>query len=913
MASKKNNKLKFPLMEKLSDYSLHLTEDNVMRIPESFHTPQYIYDNMVHKFRGYQDQAFSNYHRLLTDAQFNPAQSKHVLFNMATGSGKTDLMAGLILYLYEEHGFQHFVFTVNTNSVVRKTIDNFTNSSSDKYLFKQPIEIDGRRIRIEKVNQFPFNPQQEVIYIKFGTIQSLSSDISNEKENTMGKSEYKKYKVALLADEAHHYSASTKKEKEDENSWESIINTILTQHNESKLLEFTATVDFNNKNVYKKYKNKIIYRYALDRFVHDGYSKNIRRIQTDNNDRENMINAVLLSEFRRLYALEMYGSQLKPVILFKSQRVDDSNNAEETFNNLIDELTVDHILDFIDQRFSENMREFSETLYRVYRYYLNNKDELYHILNEIKYQFDSNRVLNANDSGRSQMLESGLYTALNTLESPDNLYRVVFAVAKLTEGWDVLNLYDIVRISDVEKDSRTKTYTNAEAQLIGRGARYNPFEIGGNKSYTRRFEEDNSDSLILETLHYHTLNETQYLKNLVKSLNEMNLPTGEDKKNPAIEVTVKKAFKKTNLWKRGHVFYNESHPIEKTYYNTITKYNIPNQNDIRVDWKHNIKEDKYASNNIYSNSANTFDKKIDIDKRIWLKAFSRNTFFYFERLKKIVPMINSIEEFLGENWLNIDQRDIYATVPYAYAQNDLTAEEKLDVVEQYLKDIEKNLRTRFKKARGTNKFIGYPIREYVSDYNKRVPNISDQKVARRDQFNKSEHFVYNGAVMNELETTLVNRVLERVDKLKQKYDEVYLIRVDESMHRESTKNDKLKLYQFQENPKEVHYEAFQPDFLLLLQKEDLFIQIFIEPKGALFVEKDSWKEDLLMHINDHEESIEFEDHISGVKIKGLKFFTKKAFSDANNLNDEYDIYGTMNQLDNITQIENIKDDFQLGE
>lgn len=45
--------------------------------------------------------------------------------------------------------------------------------------------------------------------------------------------------------------------------------------------------------------------------------------------------------------------------------------------------------------------------------------------------------------------------------------------------------------------------------------------------------------MILETIHYHTINEPQYLKNLVSALDEMNLPTGEDKKNPLIDVKVK--------------------------------------------------------------------------------------------------------------------------------------------------------------------------------------------------------------------------------------------------------------------------------------------------------------------------------------------------------------------------------------
>lgn len=96
-------------------------------------------------------------------------------------------------------------------------------------------------------------------------------------------------------------------------------------------------------------------------------------------------------------------------------------------------------------------------------------------------------MLNANDIS-GNMLEKGQYEALNTLESPNNLYRVVFAVAKLTEGWD---LYDIVRI---EQEAVTnKNATMVEAQLIGRGARYNPFELDVEKSYRRRFDNDTSN------------------------------------------------------------------------------------------------------------------------------------------------------------------------------------------------------------------------------------------------------------------------------------------------------------------------------------------------------------------------------------------------------------------------------------
>lgn len=97
--------------------------------------------------------------------------------------------------------------------------------------------------------------------------------------------------------------------------------------------------------------------------------------------------------------------------------------------------------------------------------------------------------------------------------------------------------------------------------------------------------------------------------------------------------------------------------------------------------------------------------------------------------------------------------------------------------------------------------------------------------------------------------------------------------MDENMHRESTKNDQLKLYQFDPHPREKHFSDFQPDFLLLLQNEEFFMQIFIEPKGIHLLEKDQWKEDLLLYINDHEGEIVFEDQIDDVRIKGVKFYT----------------------------------------
>lgn len=261
---KKNKKgtniLKFPLIEQAEFAAKDLFSQAL-----GYSIPDYINQNLVHTLRGYQDEAIRNYH--YTQTQINP-NPQHVLFNMATGSGKTDLMAGLILYLYQEHGYQNFLFTVNTNSVLMKTKDNLINVSSEKYLFQEKIEIDGERIAIQQVERFPRLQQKNTIYIKLSSVQKVSDDLFVLKENTMGLSDYEKHPVVVLADEAHHYSASTKSEKEKENTWESAIGKILSTRDDEEqknlLLEFTATVDFDKESIYNKYRDKVVYRYPLN-------------------------------------------------------------------------------------------------------------------------------------------------------------------------------------------------------------------------------------------------------------------------------------------------------------------------------------------------------------------------------------------------------------------------------------------------------------------------------------------------------------------------------------------------------------------------------------------------------------------------------------------------------------------------
>lgn len=894
----KTNIRHFPLIEQAD-----LAEKDLFNAHQGYTIPEYINANLLHTLRHYQDEAIRNYH--YTQTQIKPSP-QHVLFNMATGSGKTDLMAGLILYLYQEYNYRNFLFTVNTNSVLMKTKDNLVNKNSDKYLYQDKIEIDGKQISIVEVERFPRIQQENTIYIKLSSVQKVSDDLFVLKENTMGLSDYERQPVVILADEAHHYSASTKSEKEAENTWESAINKILNVRNEQEqknlLLEFTATVDFDKEVIYDKYRDKVVYRYPLSKFMFDGYSKQVKRIETSASDEDKMLNVVLLSQFRKYRAYsEGVTSTFKPVILFKSPKVAVSLEANQIFNQMIENLNVRELIAFIKRQQLMDSNA-SSALSLVYDFYLKNEDDLGKIIREIKHDFDSRNVLNANDTS-GNMLEKGQYQALNTLENPNNLYRVVFAVAKLTEGWDVLNLYDIVRI---EKEAGTnKKATMAEAQLIGRGARYYPFEIEGQKSYQRRFDNEPSNKqLFLETLHYHTMNEPQYLKQLVGSLKQMDLPTGEDKKNPPIEIKVKSSFKQTEAYKNGKIYYNEVVDVEDEWFDSIDKYGINHQTDISRSLNYGSREVSYQSN-VGVNETKTISLG-HLDERYIKKAIQRLDFYQFEQLKKYIPLLPSMKDFIyGKNWLNANKLNLFLTVPKEYKSTDVTPDDILNVVIELLKEYEVKFKSGYVKQRGTNKFIGYRINEYLTNYNKRVPeydtanlfNETMQKIAVYEI--EDDFYVYEKAIVNKLEYELIERVKAHVNELKEKYQKsVYLLRMDENMHRESAKSEKLKLHQYGSRMNregeitETHLQGFQPDFILFLEDSEFYFQIFIEPKGMSgdrFI-SELWKQDLLLYMTDNQGEMEFEENEKNVRISGLKFYTRG------------DGQKTMEQLSNMVQI-----------
>jgi len=170
--------------------------------------PQYVSNNLKYSFFDWQKNAFENFltFQAIKERE-NPNEPTHLMFNMATGTGKTLLMASTILYYYNQ-GYRHFLFFVNQNNIVDKTENNFIDNTHTKYLFKEKIVIDDKTITIKKVDTFSDNPQG--IEIKFTSIQKLYNDIHLQRENQTTLGDLHNKNIVMLADEAHHLNANTK-------------------------------------------------------------------------------------------------------------------------------------------------------------------------------------------------------------------------------------------------------------------------------------------------------------------------------------------------------------------------------------------------------------------------------------------------------------------------------------------------------------------------------------------------------------------------------------------------------------------------------------------------------------------------------------------------------------------------------
>ncbi|GAA8207561.1 DEAD/DEAH box helicase family protein [Helicobacter pylori] len=792
--------------------------------------PTHITSNLKKELRNYQKQAIHNY---LEKRQSNPFQ-KHFMFEMATGSGKTLVMAGLILECYKQ-GYQNFIFFVNSTSILEKTKLNFTDSASSKYLFSENININDENTEIKSINNLN-ESQTSAINIYFSTIQGLFSLFTKAKENAISIEDLKDQKLVFLADEAHHLNTETKKklsdaESNEKHNWESVVKLALEQNKDNLLLEFSATIP-KEKSVKEKYENLKVIDYTLKQFSEDKFCKNIYSLSYENKELETrFLGACVSSLYKELLAQHHNIENFKPCILFKSERIEDSKENQERFNTFLENLSpldLENFFHYSRNAFFKNAKNFFDK-----QHYTPNLTAF------LQTKFKKSTQINTNNE---KELEKGMLL-LNSLEDRDNPKRVIFSVDKLNEGWDVLNLFDIVRL----KNKASQKDTIKDAQLIGRGARYYPFSYNDFKPsriefYQRKFDLFNPLSA-LERLDYHAIYDSEFIAQLKKELQDLGLGFANEKQT--IPLTPTKRF--------------------KCYYVSNTK--DKNKNLFNKDYTGPV-EAKLQSLHVPLFAFGVREKKVDFKE----ENKGDRTYYIPHTLNKI-----PLNYFLKA--LNVKNLD-FKTLKKAFKKHAFN--NKVEFIERYISQLKTNFH---KKQKFDDNETLLKLAVYI------IENLKDTLLKEQDKYDVSalelkEFETHNRSLSAsefEKDIPLYEWLLFKdMRKLDSDLERDFLVFIND--HKEVLdkefkewcvlRNDRfteLKVFCNIENSP-YYAQGFEPDFILFAQThsdEFLGFTCYMEAKGEHLEHSNAWKEEFLEML----ENAALKSHNKKLHLKGLPFFT----------------------------------------
>lgn len=879
--------------------------------PELLEMPEFITKNLKYDFFEWQKSALENF--LIFDRvpeldDFPDLKNKptHLLFNMATGAGKTMMMAALILYYFKK-GYRHFLFFVNQNNIVDKTENNFIDPTHAKFLFTEKILQGDTVIPIRKVETF--SPHSDGIEIKFTSIQKLYNDIHTKRENQTTLADLHKLNLVMLGDEAHHLNAPTKSKKRDaeieHKGWEHMVLELLLNKNgnpsENVLLEFTATPP-EKADVQQKYADKIITKFGLKEFLQKGYTKEINLVSSTLSKKERVLHALLFAWYRHQIALKYGIANFKPVMLFRSKTVDESKADYLAFLNWVENVQVD---DFsflktfsMSLNDSDNANEQGKTrTEQALKFMQENGFEFAHLANWIKQNYQKHNIIITNsetNKSKTEKTDSETEKLLNNLEAVDNPIRAIFTVGRLTEGWDVLNLFDIVRLYEGQngggsnkKSCKTANTTVSEKQLIGRGVRYFPFSFEDKQPNKRKFDNDMQHELrILEELFYYTHDEqSRYITELKNELRKDGyLPEKDDDKVLAT-FKLKSEFADNENFKNLLIWANKKIPNPNAKSNNADSLKAnPQTLSFQIHGNQLLQETQFTADKndekvkqlgIQNNFSQTI-KMSEMERHIFNKALhikgkNSQSLFHFDRLqsKLNIQNRNELQNNLLKDWqiefLGLEQ------------DKQIHPDDKLAGCLKILEMVEKHLNESDIPFIGTKEFTPKKLWEIFGTPKQKWVKKDDIKTAIAMQ---NDWYVMDNFAGTSLEEALIQFISERLGDLKSKYD-VHLIRNEEV----------FKLNNF------ANGEGFMPDFILLLKDKQksssngvndfLHYQIFIEPKGEHLVETDRWKEEFLEAITaEYGKDKILQKDTPHYRLIGLPFFTEKKYIEGNSLFEE---------------------------
>jgi type III restriction enzyme len=594
--------------------------------------------------------------------------------------------------------------------------------------------------------------------------------------------------------------------------------------------------------------------------------------------------ACVLSEYR-LHIFADNKIPIKPVIMFKANQANRTAKTDDTkvtissefrtlFLNLMSNISGSYLSDLYKK--SNN-----GILFKAFTYFFNKDKTFENLALQMQDAFHPEKCILVDSSTTVDKKENQL--KLNSLEDPTNPIRAVFAVDALNEGWDVLNLFDIVRLYNTRdsKSNKPGNVTVREAQLIGRGARYCPFRNIANAQddseiYKRKFDNDLTHPMrVCEELYYHSEQNSRYIQELNKALEDIGIPTSDNKTTR--ELKLKDSFKNHDFYKHYAIYINKREPSQ-SYQNSRIGRHIK---DKVYQFKLNNSQITQSGILDYFNNSNEVLKQEMISKIIKIKEFdaviikkaiAKNMNYRFKFLTIFFPKLSSINEFitsddyLGDMSITINSYKNFEKI------NNLSRVVQLEILCSFLEQIQKEFIKAEDSFIGSKEFTPYAIKEIFKETKQMSFTLNEGEAETgRSMANPTNHelfldlnefdwHAYNENYGTYEEKSLIMFIKdEAIPYLKNKYKQVWLLR-----------NEKFfQLYNFADG------RAFEPDFVLFLISQngakELIYQVFIEPKGQHLIGQDKWKEDFLNSIKNNYKTT----HIFGNKdyaLIGLPFY-----------------------------------------
>lgn len=368
---------------------------------------------------------------------------------------------------------------------------------------------------------------------------------------------------------------------------------------------------------------------------------------------------------------------------------------------------------------------------------------------------------------------------------------------------------------------------------------------------------------VLEELNYHSINDSRYIPEITQALVEQGMM---DERVVERHLTLKGSFKKTRFYKYGIVWINDRQLKDYQRIRSFADLGVKKRNFIHfIATGHGaatVALEKAQKDTVVKDETRQDVKVRDIEHNIVQSAIGRSPFFTFASLKRYFPHLISMQEFIASN-------DYLGGLEITFQGNLYMLEEnkaeKLTAMIDLLNQIESEIHQQITKYEGS--------REFRHD---RVHKVFTNKVLRFDKENERgkddaqfEHFVsdkdwfaFNTIYGTSEEKAFVRMLDRQMNKLKEQYDSVYLVRNE----------GHFSVHNFSDG------QAFQPDFVLFLREKNgqtLTYQMFIEPKGKHLKDYDHWKETFLKEISEEfkGKSLTFED--KKYRLIGVPFYNNE--------------------------------------